>query len=112
VSKKNTIAKVGFDIVSFSDAGLDLLTAEGNASPHPPTARARGSPLLTVQEVAALLRCSVSSLNKWRLTGQGPRFVYVGHRVRYRSTDIAAYIAERTRTSTSATSAPEDVPAA
>ena len=46
--------------------------------------------LLTVQEVAAQLRCSVSSLNKWRLTGNGPRFVYVGARVRYRAADTPA----------------------
>ena len=48
------------------------------------------------------LRCSVSSLNKWRLTGRGPPFVYVGHLVRYRPADLNAYIAARTVTSTSA----------
>jgi hypothetical protein len=29
--------------------------------------------LLTVEEAAALLKCSVSSLNKWRIMGLGPR---------------------------------------
>jgi predicted DNA-binding transcriptional regulator AlpA len=58
-------------------------------------------PLLTVRECVHLLRCSVSALNKWRVSGGGPRFVYVGSRVRYRPADIAAYIAEQTRASTS-----------
>jgi hypothetical protein len=94
-NKKNTIAKVGYEVVSFP----------GRGSPN------SIEPLLTTQEVAALLRCSASSLNKWRLTGRGPPFVYVGHRVRYRPSAIATYVAEQTRSSTSATSASEDVPA-
>jgi hypothetical protein len=49
-----------------------------------------------------VLRCSVSSLNKWRVAGRGPPFVYVGHLVRYRAADLNAYIAARTVTSTSA----------
>jgi hypothetical protein len=64
------------------------------------------SPLLTGREAAAILRCSVSSLNKWRVTGLGPRFVRVGSRVRYRRVDLAAYLAERVRNSTSATTSP------
>jgi hypothetical protein len=62
VSEKNTIKKIGRAVVSFDGAGVGHL--------------------LTVEEVAGLLRCSVSSLNKWRLTGRGPPFVYVGHLVR------------------------------
>ncbi len=58
--------------------------------------------LLTVQEAADVLRCSVSSLDKWRLTGNGPQFVKVGARVRYRPADVAAYVARATRLSTSA----------
>jgi excisionase family DNA binding protein len=86
VSKKNAIAKIGRDVVSFDGAGLDYL--------------------LTVEEVAGLLRCSVSSLNKWRLTGGGPPFVRVGSRVRYRTADLNTYIARRTATSTSAETPP------
>ena len=59
------------------------------------------SPLLTVGEAADILRCSVSSLNKWRCSGRGPRFVRVGSRVRYRRADLAKYISELTRSSTS-----------
>jgi excisionase family DNA binding protein len=57
--------------------------------------------LLTVGEAAALLRCSRHSLNRWRLTGQGPRFVRVGRRVRYARVALADFIAASTRTSTS-----------
>jgi hypothetical protein len=82
VSKKKAIAKIGHGIVSFDGAGIGQL--------------------LTVEEVAGLLRCSVSSLNKWRVAGLGPPFVYIGHLVRYRAADLHAYIAARTVTSTSA----------
>jgi excisionase family DNA binding protein len=80
----NSIGQVQFDVVSFADT----------------TAHSLG-PFLTVQEVAALMRCSVSSLNKWRLTGHGPRFVRIGSRVRYRPSDVAAFVTEQTRSSTS-----------
>jgi excisionase family DNA binding protein len=79
VSKKTAIAKQEFDAVRLAG---DL------------------GPLLTVQEVAAVLRCSVSTLNKWRLIGRGPSFVRVGARVRYRPTDIAVYVAAQTFNST------------
>ena len=82
MSKKNAIKKIGRDVVSFDGAGVGHL--------------------LTVEEVAGLLRCSVSSLNKWRLTGRGPPFVRVGSRVRYSTADLNTYIARRTATSTSA----------
>ena len=85
-SKSNSILRCGYDILSFA----------GN------TAAAVVDPLLTVQETALLLRCSVSSLNKWRLLGRGPHFIRVGSRVRYRPIDVAAYIANQRRASTSA----------
>jgi excisionase family DNA binding protein len=60
-----------------------------------------GKELLTVGEAAEYLRCSKSSLNKWRISGRGPRFVYVGALVRYRRADVLAYVATRVRSSTS-----------
>ena len=83
MSAKNAIAKIGQDIV---------LHLDGAGIGH----------LLTVEETAGVLRCSVSSLNKWRLTGRGPPFVHVESRVRYRTSDLNTYIAGRTVTSTSA----------
>jgi Helix-turn-helix domain len=109
--KKNIVAKIGKQAVSFAGDGENsarrLITSKPRHAEPGAGASARGPPsglldqLLTVQEVAALLRCSVSSLNKWRLTGIGPRFVYVGSRVRYRGADVATFIRECTRTSTS-----------
>jgi len=111
-AKRNTVAKVGKGVVTFGgdderglpnkrgqDAGEDNPEALDFLSGRPATA----PPLLTVQEVAAILRCSVSSLNKWRLLGRGPRFVRVGSRVRYVPSDVIAYVREQTRSSTSQT---------
>lgn len=104
MSKRNSIKKIGKTVVTF--AGDDKRgRAVGDKSPEPVeflTGRPiTWPPLLTVQEVAAILRCSVSSLNKWRLSGAGPRFVRVGSRVRYRPADVVAYVHEQTRISTS-----------
>jgi excisionase family DNA binding protein len=57
--------------------------------------------LMTVQEAAEILRLSVSTLNKWRVAGGGPRFVRMGARVRYRPSDLNKYVDERTKRSTS-----------
>jgi hypothetical protein len=108
--KTNTIAKIGFDVVTFSDAGRPHSLCDDPSKDVLKLLAGRpatGPPLLTVQETAALLRCSVSSLNKWRVNGLGPRFVRIGSRIRYRAADLAAYVAEQTRNSTSATTAPE-----
>jgi hypothetical protein len=110
-NKRNSIAKVGYDVVSFSDTGepsvdrpeiRDLLRFLAGRP-------AIGPPLLTVHETAAILRCSVSCLNKWRSLGQGPVFVRVGAAIRYRASDLAAYVADRTRISTSEATSPAKI---
>jgi hypothetical protein len=77
-----------------------LIKIIGRAPPLDPNT------LLTVQELAAWWGCSVSALNKGRLTGIGPRYVKLlgGNAVRYRVSDCLAYIAARTVASTSAES--------
>jgi hypothetical protein len=112
--RKNSITKIGYDLASFAQPTerdnappdrepsilaearhrqlLDLLA--GRPATGPPA-------LLTTEEVAALLRLSISILNKWRLAGRGPVFVKVGNRVRYRPADVVAYVIAQTRTSTS-----------
>ena len=114
--KRNTVTKVGKHVVSFADDGGARVI--GNSAPtkleQPKRLGPRGppvlpsgdegiDPLLTVCETAEILRCSVHSLNKWRLTGNGPRFVRVGSRVRYRRSAIADFIENSTRASTSDT---------
>jgi hypothetical protein len=57
--------------------------------------------LLTVVGAAALLGLSVSCLNKWRITGQGPAWHRCGRAVRYRRTDLASWLDANRRISTS-----------
>jgi hypothetical protein len=84
--KKNTAAKISKHLVSI----------DGNGNGR----------LLTPGEAAEFLRCSVSSLNKWRVSGRGPPFIKVGVLVRYRFGDVIAYVETQTRASTSASEAP------
>jgi predicted DNA-binding transcriptional regulator AlpA len=55
-----------------------------------------------VRATANILGLSVSTLNKWRVTGDGPHFVKMGRRVAYRDDDIDRWLAERRRASTCA----------
>jgi hypothetical protein len=88
---KNTIKKIGKDIVSYAGDGLQSpITRQGDRGDDYPDA------LLTVDEAAAILRCSPSSLNKWRLTGRGPKFVFVGRRVRYTPAALTDFIVAST----------------
>jgi excisionase family DNA binding protein len=57
--------------------------------------------LLTVEEAAKRLRLSTSTLNKWRVTGEGPAFVKLGRRVLYRASDLSDWLAGSTFGSTS-----------
>ena len=41
------------------------------------------------------------TLNTWRSQGKGPKHIKVGALVRYSEADLDAWLAERTRTSTS-----------
>jgi len=42
-----------------------------------------------------------STLDNWRWSGDGPPFIKVGGRVRYRLSDLADWLDARTRSSTS-----------
>ena len=81
----NTVVKVGKHVASLTVDEAAVLLDQ----------------LLTVDEAAEILRCSAASLNKWRLTGGGPKFIYVGRRVRYARAELADFIARSTRRSTS-----------
>jgi len=58
--------------------------------------------LLTQREAASALRLSERTLERLRLQGNGPMFVKAGRAVRYRESDIEAWINERVVSSTSA----------
>jgi excisionase family DNA binding protein len=52
-------------------------------------------------EAAEYLRSSESTLAKKRLNGDGPPFVRIGRAIRYRRSDLDAWMAASIRTSTS-----------
>jgi predicted DNA-binding transcriptional regulator AlpA len=58
-------------------------------------------PLLSPREAAPVLGLSVSWMAKARLRGDGPRYVKIGHAVRYPLSYLREYIRSRTRSSTS-----------
>lgn len=67
---------------------------------HPTTAH--GRLLLTEEEAAASIGFTARFLQNRRVRGDGPRFVRISARaIRYRPEDLAAWAAERLRTSTS-----------
>lgn len=59
------------------------------------------SDLLTTQQAANRLNLSVSTLNKSRLTGTGPKFVKLGASVRYRIEDLDHWVNSQVMASTS-----------
>jgi predicted DNA-binding transcriptional regulator AlpA len=52
---------------------------------------------LTQEEVAQRWRISPRTLERWRWTSQGPRYIKLGGRVVYRIEDIEAFEAKKTR---------------
>ena len=50
------------------------------------------SPLLTEKQAAIYLSRSASSLRRDRRNGSGPKFVRLGHSIRYARTELDAYL--------------------
>lgn len=73
--------------------------------PKGSAAQAASHSVRHIDQTAVAQRWSVSprTLERWRWTGQGPRFLKIGGRVVYRIEDIEAYEAEQLRSSTSST---------
>ena len=59
------------------------------------------TPLLKEDDAAAILNIEVATLRRWRWAGKGPRFIKVGHAVRYDQADLEAFIQVGRRRSTS-----------
>lgn len=57
--------------------------------------------LLFQSQLARRLGVTVRTLERWRTEGEGPPFLKVGRGVRYDEADLAAWLAERRRRSTS-----------
>jgi len=56
---------------------------------------------LTTEQAADFLTIKPNTLEIWRLKGKGPTYVKFGRAVRYKKTDIDAWINSQVRTSTS-----------
>ena len=57
------------------------------------TSHERNETYLTTKQTAAILQVSVKTLESWRRTQlQGPPYCKLGHLVRYRMSDLAAYM--------------------
>jgi predicted DNA-binding transcriptional regulator AlpA len=50
--------------------------------------------LLNERDLARITGLSVASVRRWRLLRQGPRYVKIGSRVRYRPEDIRTWLAD------------------
>ena len=57
--------------------------------------------LLTISEVAAIVRAPVATVRYWRHLGTGPRSFRLGRRVVYKVGDLEAWIDAQSKTSTS-----------
>jgi excisionase family DNA binding protein len=53
---------------------------------------AKNDELLTVQQLAELLKVPVGTVYRWRHLGVGPRGIRVGRHVRYRQSDVEAFL--------------------
>lgn len=57
--------------------------------------------ILTTKEAAAYCKLSQPTLERGRLTGDGPPFLKIGKAVRYRASDLDLWLASRLVRSTS-----------
>jgi excisionase family DNA binding protein len=57
--------------------------------------------ILDTREAAAYIRLAKPTLERFRLTGDGPRYAKMGKAVRYRRTDLDEWLASRLIRSTS-----------
>lgn len=56
---------------------------------------------LTQWDAALALRCSTRTLERMRLTGNGPRYIKTTHKILYLESDLEAWLAARSVRSTS-----------
>jgi predicted DNA-binding transcriptional regulator AlpA len=56
--------------------------------------------IVNTEAAAHLLNVSAVTLAKWRVTGEGPRFLKFGRSVKYRISDLEEWIQDQQREST------------
>jgi len=64
--------------------------------------------IFTTSEAAAHVKLSKPTLERFRLTGEGPKFLKLGGAVRYRRADLEAWLETRLVSSTSESAAVGD----
>ena len=74
---------------------------------HPNDQPPAGDELLTISEVAAIVRAPIATLRYWRHLGAGPRSFRLGRRVVYRAGDLQAWINTQADASDGGTAASE-----
>lgn len=52
--------------------------------------------LINAKQLAEKIGSTVGTLAYWRYMGKGPKFIKLGHSVRYRLADIDAWLTEQT----------------
>lgn len=60
----------------------------------------QGDALIPETLAAEQLAVAVATLRRWRQTGRGPRFVKIGHAVRYDPAELREYVESNKRRST------------
>ena len=75
----------------------------GHSRSEKASATPAAQPLMNEHQAAALLGVAVKTLRNWRCRGDGPKFVKLGggRMVRYRESDLTAFIERDVRASTS-----------
>jgi len=56
-----------------------------------------GSDLVDEARLAQRLGISRSTVQSWRYSGRGPRYIKIGRLIRYRNADVDAFLAANTR---------------
>ena len=56
----------------------------------------RHDPLWTIQEVATFLGIPVQTIYDWRCKGEGPPSLKIGRLLRYKETDVFAWLDQQT----------------
>jgi predicted DNA-binding transcriptional regulator AlpA len=69
---------------------MDIQELSDSRRPVEPAGEARG--LLRDSEVSLLLQVSLATVRRWRMFGQGPRFLKIGASVRYRADDVREWL--------------------
>ena len=74
---------------------------------HPNDPPPANDDLLTISEVAAIVRAPIATMRDWRHLGTGPRSFRLGRRVVYRAGDLRALIEAQADASDAAAAASE-----